>query len=50
MRSPLTTRLGSAVLLVQRGFLNQTVDASKLVNTSFIDYANTALGEYTVRP
>jgi len=23
---------------------------SKLVNTSFVEYANAALGEYTVRP
>jgi ABC-type nitrate/sulfonate/bicarbonate transport system substrate-binding protein len=35
---------------VQRGFLNQVVDVSKLLNTSFIDYANAALGEYTTRP
>jgi hypothetical protein len=35
---------------VQHGFLNQAVDVNKLVNTSFIDYANAALGEYTTRP
>ena len=35
---------------VQHGFLSQTVDVNKLVNSSFIDYANAALGEYTTRP
>ncbi|HEY7065039.1 MAG TPA: ABC transporter substrate-binding protein [Chloroflexota bacterium] len=51
-----TGRIDTAILssdqdyYVQRGFLNQTVDVSKLVNTAFIDYANAALGEYTVRP
>jgi hypothetical protein len=50
MRRQITTRLGSAALLLRHGFLNQTADASKLVNTSFVEYANAALGEYTVRP
>ena len=35
---------------VQRGFLTQTVDVNKLINGSFIDFANPALGDYDLRP
>ena len=35
---------------VQHGFLTQTVDVNRLINGSFIDFANPALGDYDLRP
>ncbi len=51
-----TGRINTSVLAsdqefyVQRGFLGQTVDPGTFVNTSFVDFANAVLGEYTFRP